>query len=92
MIHDTNSAAAVDFSVIDASEIARNCVNRGGKVEVKSPERAVQEQRELTTLMAFYPSLSDTPPSPREPADPYSGEPSIERMFGEPQEETKVSF
>lgn len=80
----------MDFSVIEPNELARNCVTRGGKVDVKSPERAVQEQRELTTLMAFYTSLSDAPSSPREPADPFSGEPSIERMFGAPQEETKV--
>ena len=59
-------------------------------MEVKSHERAVQEQRELTTLLAFYASLSDIPSSPREPSDPYTGEPMVERAFGTPQEETKV--
>ena len=80
----------VDFSVVDADELARNCTTRGGKVEVKSRERAVQEQRELTTLMVFYTYLSDVPPSPREPADPYTGEASVELEFGRPSDETKV--
>lgn len=81
----------VDFSVVEADELARNCTTRGGLVEVKSQERAVQEQRELTTLMSFYPALSDVPSSPREPIDPYSGEASVELAFGSPQDETKVS-
>ena len=80
----------VDFSVVEPDELARNCSTRGGKVEVRSSERTVQEQRELTVLMAFYTSLSDVPLSPREPADPYSGEASTERMFGTPSDETKV--
>ena len=82
----------VDFSVIEADELARNCSTRGGNMEVKSHERAVQEQRELTTLMVIYTSSSDIPPSPREPSNPYSGEPVEERMFGSPPEETKVIF
>ena len=80
----------VDFSVVDAEEIARNCTTRGGKVEIKSRERAVQEQRELTTLMVFYTYLSDVPPTPREPADPYTGDTSVELEFGRPSDETKV--
>ncbi|MCJ1282706.1 hypothetical protein MMC26_002031 [Xylographa opegraphella] len=84
-----NPPSLVDFSVVEAEELARNCVTRGGKVEVRSKERAVQEQRELTVLMAFYTSLADVPSSPREPADPYSGEVSTELMFGAPSDETK---
>ncbi|MCJ1475153.1 hypothetical protein MMC13_003813 [Lambiella insularis] len=79
----------VDFSVVEADELARNCTTRGGQVEVKSQERAVQEQRELTTLMSYYPTFSDVPSSPREPIDPYSGEKSVERAFGTPHDETK---
>ena len=81
----------VDFSVIDAEELARSCSTRGGKIEVKSRERAIQEQRELTTLMAFYSTISDIPSSPREPHDPYSGDRAEEHMFGTPQDETRVS-
>jgi hypothetical protein len=85
-----NISIVVDFTVIDADELGRNCVTRGGKVDVKSQERSVQEQRELTTLMVFYSSPSNIPPSPKEPVDPFSGDHSIERPFGAPQEETKV--
>ena len=86
----TNRPIAIDFSVIEREELARNIVTRGGNVELKSRERAVQEQRELTTLMVVYTTISDIPPSPREPSDPYSGESSVEQQFGMPQEETKV--
>ena len=86
------SCAAVDFSVIEPDELARNCETRGGKVEVKSKERAVQEQRELTTLMVYYSSLADIPSTPREPSNPYSGDPSTELPFGEPTQDTKVCF
>ena len=68
------AALVVDFSDIDSAELDRNIITRGGKVEVKSEERAVQEQRELNTLMAFYASSADIPLTPREPAEPYSGE------------------
>ena len=87
---ETNGATVVDFSVIGSGELKRNCTTRGGTVEVKSHERAVQEQRELTTLMVFYTSMHDIPPSPREPLDPYSGDAMIECAFGAPPEETKV--
>ena len=74
----------VDFSSIDPTELDRNITTRGGKVEVKSQERIVQEQRELNTLMAFYTSPADIPPNPREPADPYSGETIKFYEFGDP--------
>ena len=80
----------VDFSVIEPDELERNCVTKGGKVELKSPERVVQEQREQNTLMVIYTTPSDIPSSPREPSDPYSGDVMTEQSFGEPTEETKV--
>ena len=80
----------MDFSLIESEERERNCSTRGGLVEVKSRERAVQEQRELSTLMVVYTGMGDIPPSPREPLDPYSGEYSQELMFGDPSEKTKV--
>lgn len=80
----------VDFSIIAADELERTYVRRGGKLETKSHERAVQEQRELTTLMTFYSTLSDIPSTPREPFDPFSGSVTEERDFGSPQDETKV--
>ena len=55
-----------------------------------SQERAVQQQRELTTLMVVYSSYSDIPSSPREPSGLLSGEAVTEESFGSPVEETKV--
>ena len=86
------SPIVVDFSVIDAEELARSCATRGGKVEAKSLERAVQQQRELTTLVTFYATASDIPSSPREPIDPYSGNKGEELVFGTPLDETRVSL
>lgn len=85
-----NVILVVDFSVVEKDELERNCVTKGGKMEINSRERAVQEQRELTTLMVIYTTSSDIPSSPREPADPYSGEVVTEQLFGEPNEETRV--
>ena len=89
-IEESNNALVVDFSVIEVDELARNYETRGGNVEVKSYERAVQEQRELNTLMVIYTASSDIPTSPREPADPYSGENVEEQSFGDPNDVTKV--
>ena len=80
----------VDFSVVDREERERNYCTRGGDVNVKSQERAIQEQRELTTLMVIYTTDSDIPPSPREPSDPYSGEPMTEVSFGAVPDEINV--
>ncbi len=82
----------VDFSVIEPEEIERNSVTKGGKAEVKSRERGVQEQREQTTLMVIYTTPLDIPSTPREPSDPFSGEMMIEQSFGDPTEETRVSL
>lgn len=87
----TDVTLVVDFSVVEKDELERNCETKGGKVEVNSRERAVQEQRELTTLMVIYTTSSDIPSSPREPADPYSGDVVTEQIFGEPTEETRVN-
>lgn len=83
----------VDFSVVEKDELERNCETKGGKLEVNSRERAVQEQRELTTLMVIYTTSSDIPSSPREPVDPYTGEGDGVNLksFGEPNEETRVN-
>ena len=88
----TKHDAAIDFSVIEAHELARNYTSRGGNAEITSEERAMQEQRELTKLMVVYSSNFDIPPSPREPSDLFSGEHSTEESFGSPREETKVCF
>ena len=80
----------VDFGIIEPAELARNCITRGGKVEVKSEECTVQAQRELTTLMVIYTSPGDIPPTPREPAEDESDDYFPEQAFGSPSEETRA--
>lgn len=57
---------------------------------MKSDERTVQEQRELSTLMVVYTTTADIPPSPREPSEPFTGDTLMEESFGAPIEQTKV--
>ena len=59
-------------------------------VEIISPERDVQRDRENGTLMAIYTSIFDIPPSPREPADHYTGDFAPEQSFGPPDARVKV--
>ena len=78
--------SAIDFGVIDADERARNCVSRGGLTEIDegANERQLQKEREEGTLMAFYASKHDVPPTPREPQDHQSSDPPDEKLFGPP--------
>ncbi|KAL8994924.1 MAG: hypothetical protein Q9188_006932, partial [Gyalolechia gomerana] len=80
----------VDLSVIPPEELNRNYTPRGGKQSPESEEKAVQEQRELKTLMVIYTSSSDIPPSPREPIEQDSDDFSPEQSFGSPEAETKA--
>lgn len=81
----------IDFSRIDEADRERNYdPYGGGPLKADSPERQVQENREATTLMAFYAFKSDIPPCPREPADPYTGEHVETKSFGEPDDATIV--
>ncbi|KAL9613061.1 MAG: hypothetical protein Q9167_002360 [Letrouitia subvulpina] len=84
------SPSLVDFSVVELDELTRNCATRGGKVDVKSEECAIQEQRELTTLMVIYTSPGDIPATPREPVEQESDDYSPEQAFGSPLVETKA--
>ncbi|GME62662.1 c-x8-c-x5-c-x3-h type zinc finger protein [Neofusicoccum parvum] len=60
----------VDFSRVDDQERNRNYEPYGGGVmQVESPEKAVQEQHEASTLLVFYTSPGDIPPCPREPPE-----------------------
>lgn len=81
----------IDFSRISQEDRERNYdPYGGGPLKPESPERNVQENREATTLMAFYAFKSDIPPCPREPADPYTGEHVDTKSFGEPDDATIV--
>lgn len=83
--------SVVDFSVVPPDELNRNFASRGGKHTSESEEKAIQEQREMNTLMVVYTSSSDIPPSPREPLEQDTDDFSPEQSFGPPTDETKVN-
>ncbi|KAL2825012.1 hypothetical protein BDW59DRAFT_179992 [Aspergillus cavernicola] len=60
----------IDDSEISPEDRARNNIKRGGTQQPISPEAKAQEHREATTLMVFYTSPADVPPSPKEPPPP----------------------
>lgn len=80
----------VDLGDVPTAELERNYASRGGKLTPESEEKAMQEQRELNTLMVIYTSSSDIPPSPREPLEQDADDFSPEQSFGPPSDETKV--
>ena len=80
----------VDLSDVPPEELDRNFAPRAGKQKPESEEKAVQEQRELNTLMVIYTSSLDIPSSPREPLEQDSDDFSPEQSFGPPEGETKV--
>lgn len=78
---------------LPSEDRARNFIKRGGTQEPTSPEKKAQEHREATTLMVFYTSLADVPPSPKEPPPPSDDEiVPDEQAFGELPDHVKVSY
>ena len=83
---DFRQPTPVDFSHINVEDRERNYVKYGGELEPESPERAAREQYEANTLIVFYTDENDIPPNPREPSDPYNGEPVTQvKQFGAPE-------
>lgn len=78
----------IDFSVVDVDERKRNYAPYGGgELEPESAERAVRDEYEHNNLIVFYTDPSQIPPNPREPNDPYNGDPGETlRYFGSPEE------
>ncbi|KAL8814194.1 MAG: hypothetical protein Q9223_006563, partial [Gallowayella weberi] len=93
-VHETikpwNYPSLVDFSEIPPDEHERNFLARAGKNRAQSEEKAIQEARELNTLMVVYTSPSDIPPTPREPVEQDPDEFNPEQSFGAPADETKA--
>jgi hypothetical protein len=59
----------------------------GGKLQPDSSERDIREQYERDNLLVIYQELSDIPPNPREPVDPYNGDAGEPlKEFGAPPE------
>lgn len=68
-----------------------NYIKRGGTRQPSSPEKEAQDSREATTLMVFYTSPADVPPSPKEPPAPDSDEVVPDEVpFGELPDDVKV--
>lgn len=77
---------------ISPDDRAKNYIKRGGTQEPTSPEKKAQEHREVTTLMVFYTSLADIPPSPKEPPPPSEDEIIPDpQSFGDLPDHVKVS-
>nr|POE56378.1 hypothetical protein CFP56_50922 [Quercus suber] len=83
----------IDFSTVPEEERLRNYApHGGGQLQVNSAERAVRDQYEAGTLMAFYSSPSDVPPNPREPVDPQNGlHTSTFKKFDHPEDTKYLS-
>lgn len=72
---------------------SRNFIKRGGTQEPSSPEKQAQDHREATTLMVFYTSPADIPPSPKEPPQTDADKPATEvTSFGELPDHIKVTY
>ncbi|KAH9836873.1 zinc- finger protein [Teratosphaeria destructans] len=80
----------IDFSDVDPEERSKNYSRfGGGKLEPDSAERAVRDQYEANTLMVFYTDESEIPPNPKEPDQPYNGEPGQPtKSFGRPEQKS----
>lgn len=88
-----NNFQETDFGEIAEEDRSRNFVKRGGTQQPDSPEKLAQEHREAITLMVFYTSPEEVPPSPKEPPSPSPTETVPEEVpFGEPPDYIKVSL
>ncbi|KAL1310707.1 hypothetical protein AAFC00_000965 [Neodothiora populina] len=86
-LREYHALSLIDFSNVDADERRRNYAPfGGGEAQPESLEKGIREQYEANTLMAY-----DSPPCPREPVDPYNGEPVATRSFGDPDPQSIVA-
>ncbi|KAH8694184.1 hypothetical protein BGW36DRAFT_300226 [Talaromyces proteolyticus] len=84
------SLIAIEMENLTNEDQSNNFIKRGGTKEPESPEKVAQDNREANTLMVFYTSPADVPPSPKEPAEVGEEEkPSDEQAFGEPDDNVK---
>jgi hypothetical protein len=77
----------VDFSVVPHDERQRNYMPYGGgEKEPSCPEKEANVQRENSTLMVYYSSSDDIPPSPKEPVEQPQNDASANAVvsFGTP--------
>ncbi|KAL1963452.1 hypothetical protein VTN77DRAFT_8353 [Rasamsonia byssochlamydoides] len=90
-LHKYEVPSEIDFNDLPDDDRTRNFAKRGGTQQPDSPEKEAQERREATTLMVFYTSPGDIPPSPKEPPPPAEDEPVTEVVaFGQPGDHVKT--
>ncbi|KAL2867313.1 uncharacterized protein BJX67DRAFT_371979 [Aspergillus lucknowensis] len=90
-IFDYYTPSEIDLDNILPDDRARGYIKRAGIQNPTSPEARAQEHREATTLMVFYTSAADVPPSPKEPAPPDTDDAIPEVLsFGELPDHVKV--
>ncbi|EME82654.1 uncharacterized protein MYCFIDRAFT_80286 [Pseudocercospora fijiensis CIRAD86] len=78
----------VDFSTVPEEERSRNFTPYGGgEFKPNSAEKSKREQYENETLMVFYTEPSQIPANPKEPEDPYNGDPGPALKYFGPMEE-----
>ncbi|KAJ5288943.1 hypothetical protein N7478_001973 [Penicillium angulare] len=85
-LRETSYGDYHELSEIPKSDALKksNYIKRGGNEIPISPEKEAQDHRESTTLMVFYTSPADVPPTPKEPPIPDVDEPVPEVvLFGE---------
>ena len=78
--------------MIDDADRQKSFIKRGGLLEPESPQKKTEEERQTSTLMVFYSSLGDIPPSPREPSGDDFEPAEPETPFGGPGEAFRVSI
>jgi len=85
---DFQEPTPIDFSEMEPEVREKNYAPfGGGELGCESAERTARERSEANTLMVFYADDRDIPPNPREPTDPYHGEPGdTPRQFGVPEQ------
>ncbi|KAE8312233.1 hypothetical protein BDV41DRAFT_565219 [Aspergillus transmontanensis] len=79
-LRDYYEPSEIDFADITSEDRSRNNIKRAGTQQPTSAEKEAQEHREATTLMVFYTSAADVPPSPKEPPPPSEDEPATEAV------------
>lgn len=80
--------SSIDEDSIALADRDKNYVKFLGPLVPDSPEREIQQEREMNTLMALYVKRSDIPPRPRSPINPYPGLSVDAIPMGPPIEET----
>ena len=77
----------VDFSVVHPEERQRNYAPYGGGLQQPiCPEKEANMQRENATLMVYYSSNDDIPPTPKEPVEQENSSTGPVINFGPPPE------